>query len=146
MRRVVIVGGGTAGWLAACLLAAKAGKVSGGPLPITLIEAPNIPTIGVGEGTWPTMRTTLSAIGLDATKLAARLSLHAVEQLGVTHLRDEVVGVDAGPSGDMDAVRTRGGERIEGDLFIDCSGHAGLLIGGHFGVEWIDRGHILAND
>src|SRR3954469_9660029 len=64
MRRVVIVGGGTAGWLAACVLAAKASRISAEPLSITLIEAPDIPTIGVGEGTWPTMRATLSAIGL----------------------------------------------------------------------------------
>src|SRR3954465_15508117 len=65
MKRVVIVGGGTAGWLAACVLAAKASRLGAGPLSITLIEAPDIPTIGVGEGTWPTMRATLSAIGLD---------------------------------------------------------------------------------
>ena len=65
MKRVVIVGGGTAGWLAACVLAAKASRISAEPLSITLIEAPNIPTIGVGEGTWPTMRATLSGIGLD---------------------------------------------------------------------------------
>ena len=57
-----------------------------------------------------------------------------------------MVGVDAQPDGDIEAVRTRGGERIEGDLFIDCSGHAALLIGKHFGVEWIDRGDVLAND
>ena len=65
MKRVVIVGGGTAGWLAACRLAAEPRKGSANPLAITLIEAPNIPTIGVGEGTWPTIRATLSAIGLD---------------------------------------------------------------------------------
>src|SRR6266576_6981611 len=64
MRRVVIVGGGTAGWLAATLIAARAPKLGIGPLSITLIEAPDIPTIGVGEGTWPTMRATLSGIGL----------------------------------------------------------------------------------
>ena len=86
------------------------------------------------------------AYHLDAAKLAARLSRHAVERLGVTHVRDEVVAVDAQSGGDIDAVRTRGGERVEGDLFIDCSGHAALLIGKHYGVEWVDRGHILAND
>ena len=71
MSRVVIVGGGTAGWLAACVLAAKTARASSGPLSITLIEAPNIPTIGVGEGTWPTMRATLSGIGLDEADLLA---------------------------------------------------------------------------
>src|SRR3954464_7633046 len=71
MRRVVIVGGGTAGWLAACVLAARAMRANAEPLSITLIEAPNIPTIGVGEGTWPTMRATLSGIGLDEDDVLA---------------------------------------------------------------------------
>jgi hypothetical protein len=62
--RIVIVGGGTAGWLAAATLAAR---LSARPSPpaITLIEAPDIPAIGVGEGTWPTFRGTLSEIGID---------------------------------------------------------------------------------
>src|SRR4051812_28875828 len=71
MRRVVIVGGGTAGWLAACVLAGKASRAPVDPLDITLIEAPNIPTIGVGEGTWPTMRATLSGIGLGEADVLA---------------------------------------------------------------------------
>ncbi|MFN6936774.1 MAG: tryptophan 7-halogenase, partial [Tsuneonella sp.] len=58
--RIVIVGGGTAGWLSACLIAARARGVC-----VTLIESPDIPTIGVGEGTWPTMRHTLQRIGID---------------------------------------------------------------------------------
>jgi 2-polyprenyl-6-methoxyphenol hydroxylase-like FAD-dependent oxidoreductase len=57
--RVVIVGGGTAGWLLACVLAAKCPQLS-----VTLVESPDIPTIGVGEGTWPTMRETLASIGI----------------------------------------------------------------------------------
>lgn len=59
IRQVVIVGGGTAGWLAACLLKARLPA-----LDVTLVESPDIPTIGVGEGTWPTMRETLAAIGI----------------------------------------------------------------------------------
>jgi tryptophan 7-halogenase len=49
--RVVIVGGGSAGWLTACVLAARQSGLA-----IILVESPDIPTIGVGEGTWPTMR------------------------------------------------------------------------------------------
>ena len=57
---MVVVGGGTAGWLSACLLAARRPE-----LHVTLVEAPGIPTIGVGEGSWPTLRNTLSVIGID---------------------------------------------------------------------------------
>lgn len=59
IQKIVIVGGGTAGWLSACLLAAQRPDLS-----ITLVESPDIPTIGVGEGTWPTMRETLGTIGI----------------------------------------------------------------------------------
>lgn len=59
-NRLVIVGGGTAGWLSACLLAARRPE-----LDVTLVEAPDIPTIGVGEGSWPTLRDTLATIGID---------------------------------------------------------------------------------
>ena len=58
-RNLVIVGGGTAGWLSAAYLAARRPDLA-----ITLVEAPDIPTIGVGEGTWPTMRETLRTIGI----------------------------------------------------------------------------------
>lgn len=59
-----MVGGGTAGWLAACTLAARADPQAPHPLRITLVESPEVPTIGVGEGTWPTMRATLARIGI----------------------------------------------------------------------------------
>ena len=59
-ERLVIVGGGTAGWLAACVLAARRPELT-----VTLVEAPDVPTIGVGEGSWPTLRDTLAAIGID---------------------------------------------------------------------------------
>ena len=239
IERVVIVGGGTAGWLSACVLASSRRAIAG-MLEVVLIEAPDIPTIGVGEGTWPTMRATLAGIGigeaeflsacdgsfkqgsrfdgwvdgsqgdryyhpftappaapigellaawhagardtpfaaamtaqahiceldlaprqgtmpdyqgaanyayhLDAGKFAALLAVHAAQRLGVRHIPDHVVGVAGDGKGGIASLATRENGEIAGDLFIDCSGHAALLIGGHLGVAWIDRGDTLFND
>ena len=235
IERVVIVGGGTAGWLAAATLAARLPRLS-----VTLVEAPGIATMGVGEGTWPTMRETLRAIGiaegeflaecsasfkqgsrfdgwvtgaagdsylhpftppppgdlrallaawrdarpvtsfaeamsaqgpvcardlaprqrampdyagalnyafhLDAGAFARLLARHATERLGVRHVEGEVVGVDAAADGDVASVRLRGGESLAGDLFLDCSGSAALLIEGHCASGWVDRSKASPND
>lgn len=238
ISEIVIVGGGTAGWLAACLIASRADPDVAHPLRVTLVESPDVPTIGVGEGTWPTIRRTLERIGiaeadfllacdasfkqgsrfdgwvagegesydhpfvppidgepativegwrvsgdrsfaatvaaqsavcaadlaprqrampdyagalnyayhLDAGKLAALLTRHAIDRLGVRLVRDHVVGVDRAAGGDIAAVRTRASGAIAGDLFLDCSGHAALLIGGEYGVPFLDRGDVLFND
>lgn len=240
VSNVVIVGGGTAGWLAACLIAASADRAAEPPLSVTLIESPDVPTIGVGEGTWPTMRRTLERIGigeadfllacdasfkqgsrfdgwltgaaddryyhpftppvaanprdliaawqgaapdwnfaaavgaqpaicdrhlapreraapdysgalnyayhLDAAKLAALLSRHGRDRLGVRHVGDHVTAVHLTADGDVAAVETRGHGRVDGDLFIDCTGQAALLIGGRFDIPFIDRSDVLFND
>lgn len=63
---MIIVGGGTAGWLTAGTLAAKLNNKYQS-FSITLIESPDVPIIGVGEGTWPTMRRTLKMMGIRET-------------------------------------------------------------------------------
>ncbi|MEO5492418.1 MAG: tryptophan halogenase family protein [Sphingomonas sp.] len=240
VNRIVVVGGGTAGWLAACLIAARSDPLAETPISVTLIESPDVPTIGVGEGTWPTMRRTLETIGigeaefllacdasfkqgsrfdgwltgaaddhyfhpftpqaagdprdlvaawqhepgerpfaevvcpqpaicardlaprqrtmpdyagalnyayhLDAGKLAALLAAHGRDRLGVRHVRDHVVSVERADGGDIAAVQTRDTGAVAGDLFVDCTGLAALLIGDAFGVEFIDRSGELFND
>lgn len=69
IRHVVVVGGGSAGWLTAALLAADHRAAEPDGLRVTLIESPDTPPIGVGEGTWPTMRDTLRRIGVTETGL-----------------------------------------------------------------------------
>jgi hypothetical protein len=63
LQSIVIVGGGSAGWLTAGLIAAEHRAAPDG-LRITLIESPDVAPIGVGEGTWPSMRDTLRRIGV----------------------------------------------------------------------------------
>jgi hypothetical protein len=52
IKNVVILGGGTAGWMTAAYL----GKALQGTVKITVIEAPAIPRIGVGEATVPNLQ------------------------------------------------------------------------------------------
>jgi tryptophan 6-halogenase len=53
IRNIVILGGGTAGWMSAAYLA----KALGSAVTITVLEAPSIPKIGVGEATIPLLQT-----------------------------------------------------------------------------------------
>jgi len=243
VRHVVILGGGSAGWLTASLLAAEHRSRAPDGLRVTLIESPATPPIGVGEGTWPSMRDTLRRIGLsetalvrdcdaafkqgsrfdgwiagapgaqgdryrhpfslprgwgetdlvagwlqrqgqrpfadvvsaqpalceaglapkqfatpefaavanhgyhfDAGKFGLMLRAHATTALGVRHVSDEMTEVIPHPDGDIAALRTRAHGDIAGDLFIDCTGLAALLIGRHYGVGLVSHQPVLFND
>lgn len=62
IRRIVIVGGGSAGWMAAAALSALLGpRVE----EIVLVESAQIGTIGVGEATLPTLRAFNETLGID---------------------------------------------------------------------------------
>ena len=61
IKNVVIVGGGTAGWLTAALLQ----KVVGTSINITLVESEAIGTVGVGEATIPPIRLVNQVLGIN---------------------------------------------------------------------------------
>ena len=231
-RRIVIAGGGTAGWMAACALARTMGKT----IDLTLVESDAIGTVGVGESTIPPlvkynqligleeatfMRETQAtfklgiefenwkvdgesyfhsfgatgrdhwsagfqhfwlhgltqghthsfddyclelkaahagkfahlpenrinyAYQLDATRYAAYLRREA-EEHGAVRKEGKIARVELdGESGDIAALHLEDGSRIEGDLFIDCTGFRALLIEGALHVGYDDWSHQLPCD
>ena len=236
-KKVTIIGGGTAGWLAACVIAATRPAHEVG---VTLVESPDIPTIGVGEGTWPSMRQTLAKIGigereflaacdasykqgtqfvawsentlaarylhpfslpveytalnparawlahattqdfasfatlqdalvdqhlapktvdmpeyafvgnygyhLDAARFVELLRKHGTQALGVEHIAANVDLVKQNADGSIDGVELDDGAFLEADLFVDCTGHRGLLINQVDDQGYVDVGDILFNN
>ena len=226
IRKIVIVGGGTAGWMSAAPLSLIFGGHASRPCEIVLVESPELGTIGVGEATLPSIIYYNQLLGLDGLEFirktqatfklgiefkdwgrvghrffhgfggfgppiqnrssftywlrlsrsgsmppyedfsvatvmarhkrftspsgaapavqnaysyafhfdaglyAAYLREYAMQR-GVQRIEGTIVDVEVRPEdGFVAAVKLRDGRRIDGDLFIDCSGFRGLLIDG----------------
>jgi tryptophan halogenase len=86
------------------------------------------------------------AYQFDATRFGPYLRRFA-EAHGVRRTEGRVTRVERdGESGDVTALLLEGGKRIEGDLFVDCSGFRSLLLGDALGEEWEDWSHWLPCD
>ncbi len=229
-KRVLIVGGGSSGWMTAAYLDAVLNRDGKKRADISLIESPDVPRIGVGEATIPSINHILAAIGIDELEFLRRVdgtykqaikyvnwldgqgesyyhafgryrtspvdsttldwlmsdrSLPFSETIsaqpviceaclvpkmmgqkdfgtpltyafhmdalkfadylceiatsrGVAHRVDHVVDIEMADNGEIAAVKTKSGARIEADIFVDCTGFAGLLIEKRLGVDWVD--------
>ena len=77
IKKVVIAGGGTAGWMAAAAFS----KLMGKNLDIVLVESDDIGTVGVGEATIPTLHIFHRLLGLKEQDVMA--ATNATFKLGI---------------------------------------------------------------
>jgi tryptophan halogenase len=75
--RIVIAGGGTAGWMAASAI----GRTLGPAVDVTLVESEQIGTVGVGESTIPPLVAYNRLLGIDEAEFMA--ATQATFKLGI---------------------------------------------------------------
>ncbi len=78
VKNVVIAGGGTAGWMTAATLSKLLGKA----INVTLVESDEIPTVGVGEATIPTLHILHQLLGINEAEFMA--ATNATFKLGIS--------------------------------------------------------------
>ena len=78
IKKVVIAGGGTAGWMTAAALS----KLLGKNLNVVLLESDEIPTVGVGEATIPTLHIFHRLLGISEQEFMA--ATNATFKLGIS--------------------------------------------------------------
>jgi hypothetical protein len=83
----------------------------------------------------------------DALKFAAWLQEKAITRPNIHHI-DDVVDTfqQDSESGHISKVRTRGGQDIEGDLFLDCTGFHRLLLAKAYRPKWISYADYIRVD
>ncbi len=82
-RHIAVVGGGTAGWLAALVLRRNFPDSTKSPLRISVVGSPNIPTVGVGEGSTSVFRHVLMDLGIDEEEFLRETG--ATIKFGIKH-------------------------------------------------------------
>ena len=73
LQQVLIVGGGSAGWMAAAYLQAALNRNPAERVDIALVESPDVPRIGVGEATVPSINHILAVIGIPEREFLQRV-------------------------------------------------------------------------
>jgi tryptophan halogenase len=98
IRDILVVGGGTAGWMTATYLATQL-RATGGR--VTLVESADIPIIGVGEATVPPLVGYLRVLGISEERFMREA--HATYKLGIKfinwHRGDDAFWHPFGPVG-----------------------------------------------